>query len=489
MNNKYLYVLIVCLFSIATFFLLNYKITKTPPGLTIDEASIGYNAYLIGKTGSDETGRYLPLFALTIHGSDWKQPSSIYATAIFFKFFGASIYKLRLVSVITCLVSLLLIIYLGNILLGRAFSLISALLFISSPIVFMHSHLAQENIMPLPFVLAWLIFTLLHQKSNFKSARFILLAAISLGMSIYSYKGMRAVVPSLIIISLVYQAIVNKTSFIRSTVFFVLGLAPFILIMPWINTHYAGALFSTSDLRQIGFYDFIYTYLSNFDVSSLFVAGDITPWHSTGFHGVFLLSSLPFFVYGLVFIIQNKDLSYQSYWLFLVASFIASPLLFGKVASVHRFSRLLVFAPFYALISGLGAWQILKQKKYFLATALSLLVVCNFFSFINYYWHTYPVIKSDSFGQNTESSYKKLAEISLNKSQPVYVFQDDYLSQGEDSRFFAFIHLNDTPKMWKPNDVVPSGSIIMARLGDIKGFNKFDSNGQFNFFERINESN
>lgn len=83
--SKYLFLII---FLILAFFFFSYRLIQVPTGLTIDEASIGYNAVLIGKTLRDETGRFLPFFPLTINKSDWKQPSSIYAAAVTLRFLG-----------------------------------------------------------------------------------------------------------------------------------------------------------------------------------------------------------------------------------------------------------------------------------------------------------------------------------------------------------------------------------------------------------------
>src|SRR3989337_3736551 len=58
-KNIYYIILLVIIF--ISLFLRLYKINSNPPSLDWDEASIGYNAYSLLKTGADEYGNKLPL--------------------------------------------------------------------------------------------------------------------------------------------------------------------------------------------------------------------------------------------------------------------------------------------------------------------------------------------------------------------------------------------------------------------------------------------
>ena len=83
--SKKIYCLLAALGLILVALFFSFRLRQTPPGLTIDEASIGHNAVLLGKDLHDESGRFLPFFPLTINGKDWKQPITMYTTVIFFK--------------------------------------------------------------------------------------------------------------------------------------------------------------------------------------------------------------------------------------------------------------------------------------------------------------------------------------------------------------------------------------------------------------------
>ena len=58
---KHLKTLIILLVFLLAFVLRVYKVTSDPPSLNWDEASIGYNAYSILKSGRDEWNKSFPL--------------------------------------------------------------------------------------------------------------------------------------------------------------------------------------------------------------------------------------------------------------------------------------------------------------------------------------------------------------------------------------------------------------------------------------------
>lgn len=455
---------------IGVFF--SYRILETPPGLTIDEASIGYNAVLISKTLRDETGRFLPIFPLTVNGQDWKQPSSVYATAVMFKFFGPSVFSLRMISVLTAIFSLILIVYLNFLLLGKKGAIVSSLIFLTAPIVLIHSHLAQENIMPIPFVTAWLLGIILFKKE--KSLRFLLFSGLSLGLGIYSYKGMRAIVPSLASVTIIYLLLTQdrKTSSKRfldqfaSIIIFCLGLSPFVLIMPWINAHYPGALFDRQAFHLLKYYDFLYPYLSSFDISALFIKGDITPWHSTGFHGVFLVSTLPLFIAGLVS--ASRQTKPDHFWVFLLFSLFVTPLLFGQVGSVYRFSRLLVLVPFFVTFCTLGVMKLLEAKRgALMVTVLSIFILFNFVDFVRYYWYTYPVIARTYFmpSNTVADAYQYMSKIAKKNHLTPYVENGSAKADGQTGLFLEAAYFDVSLKSWQAGTAIPPKSILMSKLG------------------------
>lgn len=93
--KKRLTLLALTLIVVAALFFRTNRIGSNPPSLSWDEVSIGYNAYSILKTGSDEHRRFLPVDAFAAYG-DYKPPFSIYLTVPFVAVFGLTEVGVRL---------------------------------------------------------------------------------------------------------------------------------------------------------------------------------------------------------------------------------------------------------------------------------------------------------------------------------------------------------------------------------------------------------
>src|SRR3990167_575419 len=79
---------------VLAFLLRTIGITSYPTGFTTDEASYGYDAYSILKTGKDQWGQAWPL---TLRASgDFKLPLYSYITVPFVAVFGLNEFAVRL---------------------------------------------------------------------------------------------------------------------------------------------------------------------------------------------------------------------------------------------------------------------------------------------------------------------------------------------------------------------------------------------------------
>jgi len=80
-------------------FILRFNsLSSNPPSLDWDEASIGYNAYSILKSGRDEYGSFLPLEIRSF--GDYKPALYVYFAIPFVAIFGLSELAVRLPSAI-----------------------------------------------------------------------------------------------------------------------------------------------------------------------------------------------------------------------------------------------------------------------------------------------------------------------------------------------------------------------------------------------------
>ena len=424
--NKYLSVILVVLALFITGLFFSYRILETPPGITVDEAAFGYNAVLLAETAHDQNGRFMPVFVLSINGGDWRQPVSQYYLTAIFKLFSPSLLSLRLSTVAVLLTSAYLTYFWLSKVLDKKAGLIGSLVFLTTPLVMIQTHMALDNIFPVPFTLLWLIFLWYFSKT--KSLKYLVLAGISLGINFYTYKAMRATVPIWCLLTTVYlfRGLHGRYTkkdlqiFFKRTLFFCLGVLPFFAIIPLLEQKYPGAVFNSQGFKWTSVYDFLYPYLSSFDPSFLFIRGDETVYHSTGVHGMLLLSTLPFFLIGLYRAVQKRG-----FWTFFIAVFLATPLLFGFVNSVHRASRLMAFIPPFVAITTLGLlslWEIRNKLLHgVLIVSTIIMFAINYFDFVNYYWYTYPKFVSEHFlpANSVEDAYKYLSHVSAHTSKSV----------------------------------------------------------------------
>ena len=455
-------------FSILLIFLIfSYRLTKVPPGINIDESSFGYNASLLAKNLRDENNRFLPVFILTLSGKDWKPPVRMYLTAITFKLFGRSYLNFRMVSVFVAVASCLLFFLLLKLFFSTKLSLVGLFVFASSPSLLLQSHFGSDNIDVLPWIILWLYFFVQYCK-KFKPT-YLLLSGIFLGISFYTYKAMHAIVPVYLGISVVYLFLFNfwrKTGKKFEFLWFLLGIAPFLIPLRWLQVHYAGAIYDLAIVNRPSFYDSVYVYLSSFDFSFIFLRGDKMLIHSTGRHGIFLLPGLPLFFLGFLQLYKEKKPMYY----FIFASLILTPLLFTMVGSVYRASRLLAYIPSASFIFTLGVKFILEIKNKTIEKVLLLffflLLSLNYSDFVRYYWYDYPKLISGDFSPNLDRAMAELKKLTLETGKNPYFEKSTYVFHKADMQFFKEVYFPyQEVKIWtREKESFPGQSFVLSNI-------------------------
>src|SRR3989344_1492032 len=97
-KSKIKNILGIIIIIIIALFLRLYQLNSVPPSASLDEVSIGYNAYSILKTGADEYGYKFPLLLRAY--DDWRPALYVYLVIPFVKLFGLNVLSVRLPSVI-----------------------------------------------------------------------------------------------------------------------------------------------------------------------------------------------------------------------------------------------------------------------------------------------------------------------------------------------------------------------------------------------------
>src|SRR3990167_6730277 len=182
MKTKLVLILILLLAS----FLRLYQIDQVPPALSWDEASIGYDAYSILKTGKDQCGEIFPL-AFKSFG-EYKYPFHIYASAVSIYFFGLNEFAVRFPSALFGVINIFLLYLLTWKLFKNQFiALTAAFLLTISPWHIQFSRVIWETNFALCFFLAGLNFFLASRQA--KKAYFLIVTFILFGMATFTYNG------------------------------------------------------------------------------------------------------------------------------------------------------------------------------------------------------------------------------------------------------------------------------------------------------------
>lgn len=311
--NKYILVIITIIAFIVRFFQSNY------PPLLWDEASLGYNAYSILKTGKDEYGQMMPIVFKSF--GDYKPGLYVYLAVPFVWLFGLNTTAVRLPSIILgSLLPLLVYLLITSIKPNqKKLGIAAATLVAFNPWNIHYSRGAWEtNVLTFELVAASLLF--------FKKKH--LLSAIVFGLTLYTYQGAKLI--SLLLILILFTINFRQIKIKNFFLSFVLPLAIFtvpvlfgLLFNPDANrlqvvslTSYPRsqqeidlitAETSSADYKlfhQHGIFfirQFFTRYFNHFSPNFLFSVGD---WQigrqSAPYIGVILYPSLIFLVIGLV---------------------------------------------------------------------------------------------------------------------------------------------------------------------------------------------
>ncbi len=192
-------------------FLYLYKIGEVPSGLGLDEAPNGVNAYSILQTGKDEFGKSFPIsFRFS---SSYSPPLYTYLSVPVIWLLGLNIASVRIISVISGIISIVVLFLLLknlNIIQNKLIIYLGALLYTISPWVIMYSRSGYEG------MLSFLIYSLgaLFIWEGFKKPIYLTFGTIILSLSMYASHTNKFLAPLfLICLILVFKHILlNKNS-------------------------------------------------------------------------------------------------------------------------------------------------------------------------------------------------------------------------------------------------------------------------------------
>jgi len=168
-----------------------WHLGSNPPGLTPDEASLGYNAYSILKTGKDEYGKWFPVIFKSF--GDYKPGLYVYLTVPSVAVLGLNEFAVRLPSALAGVFSVFLIYLIVNRLfpnelignwkleIGTLAAFIAAL----NPWSIYFSRGAWEVNVALTLTLAGIYFFL----KSFEKQRYLITSSLFFALTLVTYQG------------------------------------------------------------------------------------------------------------------------------------------------------------------------------------------------------------------------------------------------------------------------------------------------------------
>ncbi|MBI2442987.1 MAG: glycosyltransferase family 39 protein [Candidatus Levybacteria bacterium] len=428
---------ILVIFVIAGF-LRFYQLGQNPPSLTWDEASWGYNAYSLLRTGKDEFGRFLPLDYLESFG-DFKPPVYAYLTILPVAFFGLNEFATRFASAffgtLTVLVTYHLVkrIFISSDSRER-YALVSALFLALSPWHINLSRAAFEANVATFFLIAGIWLFLVGVQKN----RWILLLSItSFVGSVYTFNTTRIIAPLLFLLLVIsFRKNIFREMKVPIAGLFV-GIALLLPTLPFLLSPQARLRFQEVNIfsdsgpvvtanQQIArndnalwskilqnrriFYarEYIKHYFDNLSPSFLFIRGDGNPKFSTQHVGQLFLFDLPFLVLGILFLFRRRE----GNWYLLPLWFILGILPAGTARETPHALRIETVLPVPQIVIAYGLVQIASiasrlryMKQAYIKVSVALALIVFLFLNVSYYLHDYYTHYPRTFSREWQYGY------------------------------------------------------------------------------------
>jgi len=406
-------------------FLRFYQLGKNPPALDWDEASLGYNAYSILKTGADEFGRKFPVSIRSFE--DYKPAVYVYLAIPGIFLFGLNEFTTRLPSAVAGTLSLILTYLVVSELFTfikfdqfnrpkkTQLALLTTLLLAISPWHLQFSRVAFEANTGLFFVLAGILFFL----KGLYNSRWFVLSGVLFAFSFYSYHSPRLVVPLLLFgwTVMFFKTIWRqKWWVIASLILAAVILIPFVKeavsegrarftsvtvlnpeerlkdsITRIIYDKEAGICCAKliHNRRIVYFKEILNGYLDHFNLDFLFLTGDAPLRHHAVDMGLLYIWEAPFILLGILQLLKYQNSRILFWW------FLAAPAASALTTGTPHAVRALTYLPTYQIFTAVGLFHFYRNLlpklrfRYILSIGLSVLVVLNVFYYLNsYYIHT-----------------------------------------------------------------------------------------------------
>jgi 4-amino-4-deoxy-L-arabinose transferase-like glycosyltransferase len=467
------WLLVIALLLAATLRL--WHLGSIPPGLTPDEAALGYNAYSILHTGRDEFGKILPVIFKSF--GDYKPGLYVYLTIPSVAILGLNEFSTRLPSALAGVLSVYLIYLIVRKLFTEHGSLSTIVAFIAAcnPYLIYFSRGAWEANVSLTLTLAGIYFFL----KSFEKNKYLILGAFSFALTLVTYQGAKlsTAIVLILLVTIYWKDFWKiKWSYLLGS----LGLG-IIISVPIILSLFNGqtqrlAIFSIfsyprpqSEIQtysndyfllfhsnQLNYFRMIMSRWFNFYSGKFLVfEGDLAnPVNTAPYQGVLLLADLLVLPVGLFFmfkskIINRKSLFFVLFWLIL-APFSAAI----SRDETNAVRSLNAAVPMIIIIS-LGIFFVLgwvSKRKHAIVyyILLSALYIFSFVYFLDAYFVHLPAHNSNFWRYGYKEAVNYISSV---ESKNSIVFEQSF---NQPYIYFLFFQKYDPAKYQQQANLVDS---------------------------------
>jgi len=489
---------------LALIFLLAFGIrlinVGNHPTFISDEASIGYNAWSILKTGRDEWEKFLPLSFKAF--GEYKLPLYVYLLVPFVKIFGLNELAVRLPSVVFGSFTVIAVYFLvRELFLDKKWEapLIASFLLAISPWHIQASRMALEANLSLFLVVLGAVLFL----KGLGSRKFLLFSFIVFALSFYTYNACRVFVP----FCFGFWLFINRKKIGSLKRLLLPSVVGFLILTPLLVSGFRG---TGERLEKVGiFYDpgikaeinekrgtclnsrseficralynrpvfyslnFVKNYLTHFSWNFLFAEGGGLSQYGVPGRGEFYFFELPLIILGIVFLTKN-------YWFtskLLFAWVFFAPIANSFTGRAHPV-RAIFILPILQIFAACGLVFVLKIfknkifKSFFVLIFLGIAAL-SFKNFLIDYFLNYPQVHTSTWQAGYKSLYFKLAQMEGSYKR---IFVTKFY--GEPHIFYLFY------RQYSPKEYQEGKEVIRYDRED-KWVN-VDRIGKYWFFEKIN---
>ena len=398
-------------------FLRLFMLGSVPASLNWDEASQGYTAYSVARTGMDEWGAKLPMFFRSY--GEWKSAVYIYLLVPLVKFFSLSPFIVRLPSAIFGVISIYLIYLICKKLYSENTALWSAFLMAVTPWSFFLSRPAFEANVALTLLLAGL-YLFLTQKYVF--------SAIMFGLAPHTYNSAKIVVPILVVYLIwstkLYKNL--KTSFLYLGILAVFAL-PLLLNLfsgqsqarytqvslttdgKALESFYALRKALPSPIDKLAINKGTYIAFKFVDNSLSYLSPGFLVWHggthtqqSLPYHGVLYVSEYILVIIGIFALLKNQSKFNLLPFVLIILGIIPAAL----TRDPEHALRSLLVIPGFIILASIGFDYLFSINYKYLKIGTWILIIEIFIYMASYFTWYGPVYARDwQYGYPEVSSY------------------------------------------------------------------------------------